>query len=58
MKKEERLKGTKYIKGTNRMKKNSAGGVDVSLLAVLCCQVEISVGLVTRPEESYQGRCA
>ena len=37
---------------------NPAGGVDVCLWSVVCCQVEVSAsGLITRPEESYRVLC-
>ena len=33
------------------------GGMDVCLLWVLCCQMEVFVGLITRPGESYWVWC-
>jgi hypothetical protein len=29
----------------------------VSVVIIVCCQVELSVGLVTRPEESHRLWC-
>jgi hypothetical protein len=35
-----------------------AGGMDgLSLVSVVCCQVEVSDGPITRPEESYRLWC-
>ena len=37
---------------------NPTGGMDVSLVIVVCCQVEVSAsGLITRPEEFYRVWC-
>ena len=33
---------------------NPAGGMDTFIVSVLCCQVGLWVGLITRPGESYR----
>jgi hypothetical protein len=35
---------------------NPAGGMDISLVSVVCYQVEVCVGLITRPE-AYRVWC-
>ena len=39
------------------MGSNPAGGMDVSLVSVLCCQVEVCDGLIACSEESYLVWC-